>query len=182
MLSRRQKSHRHYSDARPPLYDETAAVPIPSSPPRRFPPLFQLERARLSELLGSLSPADWGRPSPCPGWNVLGLASHLLGDDLSLMAGQRDRHHGTPAPQGSMRRDSSACWTSCRAGGSRPPGGSALSWAYPSGLEPHQRPAGEGVEVSVTGPGVELRWDLVSDGTAWTSGPRPAVHLSRSCV
>ena len=46
-----------------------------------------------------MSASDWERPSPCPGWSVLGLAAHLLGGDLSLLAGQRDDHHGTPAPQ-----------------------------------------------------------------------------------
>lgn len=34
----------------------------------------------------------------CPGWDVLGLASHLVGDDLSLLAGHRDGHLGTPSP------------------------------------------------------------------------------------
>ena len=230
---------------------------IPSSPPRQFPPLFQLERARLSELLRSLSPADWRRPRPCPGWSVLGLACHLLGDDLSLMAGQRDGHHGTPAPPGldeegfiswldelqvewvqAARRlsprlvvelldwagpqvvemvsgqDPSALtanvsWASAvpvpawldharelserwihrqqmlQAVGAPAdlredliePVLDGLRWAYPFRLEPHQRPAGEGVEVSVTGPGAELRWDLVSDGTAWHFRPNPGRPL-----
>ena len=73
---------------------------IPPEPPRQYPELFQVERDRLLELLGSMAASDWQRPTPCPGWNVLGLASHLLGDDLSVLAGHRDQHRGTPAPQG----------------------------------------------------------------------------------
>jgi Mycothiol maleylpyruvate isomerase N-terminal domain len=48
-------------------------------------------------------------PTPCPGWSVLGLTSHLLGVDLSLLAGQRDDHHGTPAPSG-MSEDAFIAW------------------------------------------------------------------------
>jgi uncharacterized protein (TIGR03083 family) len=54
----------------------------------------------LSELLGGLEPDDWQRPSPCPGWTVLGLCCHLLGDDLGLLSRQRDSYHGTPSPEG----------------------------------------------------------------------------------
>src|SRR5258708_33951995 len=39
--------------------------------------LLGVERTRLSELLGSLERADWDRPTPCPGWTVLGLCCHL---------------------------------------------------------------------------------------------------------
>ena len=73
---------------------------IPLDPPRQYPPLLELERERLLELLRGLAASDWQRPTPCPGWNVLGLASHLLGDDLSLVAGLRDQHRGTPPPPG----------------------------------------------------------------------------------
>ncbi|PZS25572.1 MAG: hypothetical protein DLM61_19800 [Pseudonocardiales bacterium] len=60
--------------------------------------LFALERARLLVLLDDLLPADWRRPSPCPGWSVLDLCAHLLGDDLGWLARQRDHHHATPPP------------------------------------------------------------------------------------
>ncbi len=66
--------------------------------PRDIPGLFGLERHRLVELLGGLDPGHWLRPTPCPGWSVLGLCAHLLGDDLGWLARHRDRHHGTPAP------------------------------------------------------------------------------------
>ena len=39
------------------------------------------ERASL-EVLEGLEPADWERPSPCPGWSVLGLCTNLVGVDL----------------------------------------------------------------------------------------------------
>jgi Mycothiol maleylpyruvate isomerase N-terminal domain len=42
------------------------------------------------ELLRGLSPADWERPTECPAWTVQQLALHVLGDDLSLLARQRD--------------------------------------------------------------------------------------------
>jgi uncharacterized protein (TIGR03083 family) len=61
--------------------------------------LFVTERERLTELLAGLDPADWQRPSPCPGWSVLGLCTHLLGDDLGFLARHRDGYHGTPGPE-----------------------------------------------------------------------------------
>jgi uncharacterized protein (TIGR03083 family) len=68
-------------------------------PAHEIAPLFLTERARLIELLAGLDPADWQRPSPCPGWTVLGLCAHLAGDDLSFLARHRDGHHGTPGPE-----------------------------------------------------------------------------------
>jgi len=60
--------------------------------------MFALERGRLLSLLSGLAPADWGLPTPCPGWNVLDLSSHLLGDDLGWLARHRDDRLGTPSP------------------------------------------------------------------------------------
>lgn len=73
---------------------------IPSVPLAPLAPLFNIERSRLLELLQSIAPDDWDRPTPCPGWSVLGLATHILGGDLGLLARMRDGHHGTPAPDG----------------------------------------------------------------------------------
>ena len=73
----------------------------PSEPPRDYAGLFAVERDRLTELLDGLQAADWERRSPCPGWTVLGLCCHLVGDDLGLLARNRDGYHGTPAPAGS---------------------------------------------------------------------------------
>lgn len=71
-----------------------------ASPVEAVAPLFELERARLLDLLQSLRDEDWQRPSPCPGWTVLGLAGHLLGDDFGLLARRRDHYMGTPPPEG----------------------------------------------------------------------------------
>jgi uncharacterized protein (TIGR03083 family) len=68
--------------------------------PAEIAPLVDDERSRLLALLAELGDADWDRPTPCPGWTVLGLASHLVGDDLGFLARHRDRHHGTPSPPG----------------------------------------------------------------------------------
>jgi uncharacterized protein (TIGR03083 family) len=48
------------------------------------------ERAALCELLAGLDPHDWDRPTECPAWTVRGIALHVLGDDFSLLARQRD--------------------------------------------------------------------------------------------
>ena len=69
------------------------------APPYEISPLFLMERARLSALLGGLDPTDWQRPSPCPGWTVLGLCAHLAGDDFGFLARHRDGYHGTPGPE-----------------------------------------------------------------------------------
>lgn len=76
------------------------AAVIPAEPEHDYAALFTVERDRLSELLAGLSAEDWQRPSPCPGWSVLGLCCHLLGDDFGLLARHRDRHHGTVPPDG----------------------------------------------------------------------------------
>jgi hypothetical protein len=70
---------------------KAVAVVVPSAPPRELGPLFRIERTRLLDVLRSLGASDWDKPSPCPGWSVLGLATHLLGGDFSLLAWQRDR-------------------------------------------------------------------------------------------
>ena len=73
---------------------------IPAEPEHDYAALFTVERDRLSELLAGLSAADWQRPSPCPGWSILGLCCHLVGDDFGTLARHRDGHHGTPSPAG----------------------------------------------------------------------------------
>jgi uncharacterized protein (TIGR03083 family) len=72
---------------------------VPAEPPCDAASLFVTERARLSELLATFDRADWDRPSPCPGWSVLGLCRHLVGDDLGFLSRHRDGHHGTPGPE-----------------------------------------------------------------------------------
>jgi uncharacterized protein (TIGR03083 family) len=48
------------------------------------------ERARLIELLRSLDTTQWDLPTECPAYSVKGVATHILGDDLSLLSRQRD--------------------------------------------------------------------------------------------
>ena len=49
------------------------------------------ERSALLELLDGLGSEDWARPTECPAYSVKGVATHLLGDDLSLLSRQRDQ-------------------------------------------------------------------------------------------
>jgi uncharacterized protein (TIGR03083 family) len=77
---------------------DNVGVTIPTDPPCDYSQLFRVERARLLDMLRSLSAEDWQRATPCPGWDVLGLVNHLVGDDLGVIAWQRDHHHGAPAP------------------------------------------------------------------------------------
>ena len=72
---------------------------ILEDPPGDVAGLFALERGRLLALLGTFDQSDWDKPSPCPGWTVLGLCCHILGDDLSALARFRDQHHGTIPPE-----------------------------------------------------------------------------------
>jgi uncharacterized protein (TIGR03083 family) len=80
-------------------------MPWPLEPPADAVELFAGERDVLLELLRGLPHDDWSRPSPCPGWSVLGLASHLVGDDLSLLARHRDGYFGTAPPAGASGDD-----------------------------------------------------------------------------
>ena len=72
---------------------------LEAEPPCDAASLFVAERARLSELLATLDRADWDRPSPCPGWSVLGLCCHLVGGDLGFLSRHRDGYLGTPGPE-----------------------------------------------------------------------------------
>jgi uncharacterized protein (TIGR03083 family) len=80
-------------------------MPPTSDPPVAVTPLFKAERAKLVDLLAGLSESDWHRPTPCPEWTVLGLACHLLGGDLGLLARHRDGHYGTPPPDGASESE-----------------------------------------------------------------------------
>lgn len=48
------------------------------------------ERAAFLELLQNLSADQWAMPTECPAYTVKGVATHVLGDDLSLLSRQRD--------------------------------------------------------------------------------------------
>jgi uncharacterized protein (TIGR03083 family) len=51
---------------------------------------YRPERAALLDLLGGLGAEEWWRPTECPAYTVKGIATHVLGDDLSLLSRQRD--------------------------------------------------------------------------------------------
>ncbi len=53
-------------------------------------PWLREEREALLSLLHSLDADAWRNDTERPGWTVHGIAVHLLGDDLSLLARQRD--------------------------------------------------------------------------------------------
>lgn len=52
--------------------------------------VYRPERAELLDLLRGLGASDWERPTECPVYDVKGIATHILGDDLSLLSRQRD--------------------------------------------------------------------------------------------
>jgi uncharacterized protein (TIGR03083 family) len=52
--------------------------------------VYRPERSALIGLLEALGPDDWGRPTECPAYTVKGVATHILGDDFSLLSRQRD--------------------------------------------------------------------------------------------
>jgi uncharacterized protein (TIGR03083 family) len=58
--------------------------------PLDLAPMLAPERATLLELLRSMAPDEWERPTECPAWTVKGVALHILGDDFSLLSRQRD--------------------------------------------------------------------------------------------
>jgi uncharacterized protein (TIGR03083 family) len=76
------------------------SVAPPEEPPFEVVELVSIERSRLLVLLRTLGPEEWAKPSPCPGWTILDLAAHLLGDDFHFIAVNRDRHRGTEPPDG----------------------------------------------------------------------------------
>jgi uncharacterized protein (TIGR03083 family) len=77
----------------------------PTEPPADIAEHFERERAQLLELLVGLDRQSFEEASPCPGWTVLDVCRHLLGDDFGLLARHRDRHHGTRPPSGLQERD-----------------------------------------------------------------------------
>jgi uncharacterized protein (TIGR03083 family) len=53
--------------------------------------VYRPERTTLSNLLEGLGPDEWAWPTECPEYSVKGVATHILGDDLSLLSRQRDQ-------------------------------------------------------------------------------------------
>jgi len=57
-------------------------------------PLFAPERAALREVLTDLTPAEWARPTVCPGWDVHDVVAHVLHDHVRRISGTRDGYGG----------------------------------------------------------------------------------------
>ncbi|HAA10389.1 MAG TPA: hypothetical protein DCE41_01335 [Cytophagales bacterium] len=53
---------------------------------------------KLVELLRTLSPEDWQRPTVAKAWKVKDVASHLLDGSLRTLSMQRDRYFGEAMP------------------------------------------------------------------------------------
>jgi uncharacterized protein (TIGR03083 family) len=49
------------------------------------------ERDTLLAMLQGFDADDWSRPTECPAYTCKGIATHVVGDDLSLLSRQRDR-------------------------------------------------------------------------------------------
>ena len=62
--------------------------------------LFRELDGHLLELLRSLSPEDWHRPTVCSAWSVKDIASHLLDTALRRLSMQRDGYVPPDAPKG----------------------------------------------------------------------------------
>lgn len=62
--------------------------------------LFPVERRLLLDLLEGLVPADWTRPTVCPGWTVHDIAAHVLHDYGRRLSGSRDGHRGSGFREG----------------------------------------------------------------------------------
>lgn len=56
--------------------------------------LFPVERQALLGLLETLQPADWARPTVCPGWTVHDIVAHILNDYMRRVSGSRDGYAG----------------------------------------------------------------------------------------
>ena len=57
-------------------------------------PLFPVLDELLLELLRSLTPADWQRPTLARQWSVKDVAAHLLDGNLRTLSMLRDGHFG----------------------------------------------------------------------------------------
>ncbi|MDQ2873836.1 MAG: maleylpyruvate isomerase family mycothiol-dependent enzyme [Actinomycetota bacterium] len=68
-------------------------------PPIDVRPLFAPQQAAFTGLLRGLGPAQWARPTICPGWDVKDVAAHVLGDHIGRLSRHRDGHP-PPRPRG----------------------------------------------------------------------------------
>ncbi|ALW87297.1 hypothetical protein AUC43_09600 [Hymenobacter sedentarius] len=62
-------------------------------------PLFPVLDQKLLELLRSLAPADWQRPTLAREWTVKDVAAHLLDGNLRTLSMLRDGYYGETPPE-----------------------------------------------------------------------------------
>ncbi|SIO57079.1 TIGR03083 family protein [Singulisphaera sp. GP187] len=62
--------------------------------------LFRELDGHLLDLLRSLAPEDWNRPTVCSAWSVKDISSHLLDSALRRLSIQRDGYIPPHAPEG----------------------------------------------------------------------------------
>lgn len=62
-------------------------------------PLFRELDGHLLDLLRSLSPEDWNRPTVCSAWSIKDIAAHLLDSSLRRLSMQRDGYVPPQAPK-----------------------------------------------------------------------------------
>lgn len=61
-------------------------------------PLFRPLDQQLLQVLESLSPEDWDKPTSAKLWNVKDLVTHLLDGNLRALSIQRDKYFGETPP------------------------------------------------------------------------------------
>ncbi|AGA27897.1 maleylpyruvate isomerase N-terminal domain-containing protein [Singulisphaera acidiphila] len=71
-----------------------------ASAPIIVAPLFRELDGHLLNLLRSLTPEDWNRPTVCSAWSVKDIASHLLDSILRRLSIQRDGYIPPQSPRG----------------------------------------------------------------------------------
>lgn len=74
------------------MLQKTNPIPVVD----RFPALLEA----LLNLLNGLSDEEWQRPVHGGEWTVKDLAQHLLGDEINILSGKRDRYSEKLAPAG----------------------------------------------------------------------------------
>jgi uncharacterized protein (TIGR03083 family) len=63
-------------------------------------PVFEHDRAILTDLLKDVEPDKWRRPTACAPWLVRDVVAHPLGNDLSRFARTRDGYTGNSSRSG----------------------------------------------------------------------------------
>jgi uncharacterized protein (TIGR03083 family) len=69
-------------------------------PPIDVRPLFARQQAAFVDLLRGFGPAEWARPTACPGWDVKDVAAHVLGDHVGRLSRHRDGYPPPPLRDG----------------------------------------------------------------------------------